>query len=85
MEMATRIQTLTHGLQLGHEFFLGPFFRVGATGQGRCSQHFAVVREGNVQIVDQNDIRILQEPVAAPVEGGKNGRMHITSVDTLKY
>lgn len=76
---------LTHGFELGHEFFFRPFLRVGAAGQSRGSQHFAVVGERDVQVVYQNDVRVLQEPVAAPVESGKNGRMHITSVDTLEY
>lgn len=69
---------------MGHKFLLCPFFRVGATRQSRGGQHFAVVGKRNVEIVHQDDIRILQEPVAAPVESRKNGRMHITAVDTLK-
>ena len=53
------VSILTHWLQLGDEFLLGPLLLLAPEGHGVGDQHLVVVGVGNVQIVDQDNIRIL--------------------------
>ena len=52
---------LTHGFQLGDQFFFGPFFLFAPKCHGAGDDQFVVVGIGNIQVVDQHDIRILSK------------------------
>lgn len=75
--------SLTHGTQLANEFVFGPLFAFGPQRDAGDDEQFGVVRVRHVQVVHQHNVRILQEPVAAPVECGQNGRVHVAAVDAL--
>ena len=53
------VSILTHWLQLGDEFLLGPLLLLAPEGHGVGDQHLVVVRVGDVEVVHQHNIRIL--------------------------
>ena len=53
------VSILTHWLQLGDEFLLGPLLLLAPQGDGVGDQHLVVVRVGDVEVVHQHNIRIL--------------------------
>ena len=51
---------LTHWLELRHQLLLGPLLLLPPKSHGVGDQHLVVVGVGNVQIVDQDNVRILK-------------------------
>lgn len=75
---------LTHWLQLGDELVLGPLLLVAPERQARGDDgQLVVVRVWHVQVVDEDDVGVLQEPVAATVECRKYRRVDVATVDAL--
>lgn len=84
LTFCARRSTLTHGLQLADQLLLGPLLLVTPQGQVRRDDgHFVVVRVGHVQVVHQHNVRVLEQPVAAPVERRQDRRVDVTAVDAL--
>lgn len=75
---------LTHGLELRDEFLLGPLLLLTPERDGAGNDQLVVVGIGNVEVMNQDDVRILQQPVAASMKGGKDGRVNIAAVDALQ-
>ena len=50
---------LTHWLQLGDEFFLGPLLLLAPEGDAAGDDELVVVGVGHVEVVHQHDVRIL--------------------------
>lgn len=71
-----------HGPELRGELVPGPLLLVGRQGEtrGQGCQLGVPVGVGHVQVVDQHDVRILQKPVAASVEGRQYRRVDVTAV-----
>lgn len=79
------VPKLTHWLQLTDQLLLGPLLLVAPQREvGRDHGHLVVVRVRHVQIVHQHNVRILEQPVAAPMKGGQDGRMDVAAVDALR-
>ncbi len=74
---------LTHGLELRDELLLCPLLLLSPQRDRGGDDQLVVVRVGHVEVVHQDDVRVLQQPVAAPVEGGEDGRVHVATVDAL--
>ena len=88
VEMRVRwivVVTEEHRPELRRQLISSPFFFVWrqckAGRQGR--QLRVAVRIRNIQIVDQNYVRILQQPVTTTMKGRQNCRVHVTAVNTL--
>ena len=56
----TKIPTLTHWLQLRGELLLGPLLLLAPERHGVGDQHLVVVRVGDVQVVNQHNVRVLE-------------------------
>ena len=54
------VSILTHWLQLGDEFLLGPLLLLAPEGDAAGDDQLVVVRVGHVQVVYQHDVGVLQ-------------------------
>lgn len=79
-----QICPLTHGFELRNELLLGPLLLLAPQGDRVGDDYLVVVGVGHVQVVDEHNVRVLQEPVAAPVERGQDGAVDVAPVDALK-
>ena len=55
-----KIPTLTHRLQLRGQLLLGPLLLLAPERHRVGHQHLVVVRVGNVQVVNQHNVRVLE-------------------------
>uniref|UniRef100_A0A182QTH9 Uncharacterized protein n=1 Tax=Anopheles farauti TaxID=69004 RepID=A0A182QTH9_9DIPT len=58
-------------------------FAVSERQVRRDDCHLVVVRVRDVQIVYEHNVRVLQEPVATPVERGQDGGVYVATVDAF--
>ena len=54
-----KIPTLTHWLELRGELLLGPLLLLAPERHGVSHQHLVVVRVGDIQVVNQHNVRVL--------------------------
>ena len=54
-----KISSLTHWLQLRGELLLGPLLLLSPQRHGVSDQHLVVVRVGDIQVVNQHNVRVL--------------------------
>ena len=58
-----KTELLTHGLQLGDQLLLRPLLLVAPQGDGVSDQHLIIVRVGDIQVVNQHNVRVLSDKV----------------------
>ena len=54
-----KIPTLTHWLELRGELLLGPLLLLAPERHGVSHQHLVVIRVGDIQVVNQHNVRVL--------------------------
>lgn len=81
------LDAMKHGLQLPQQLFPGPLqplAPVAADGTEDGAAALPTVLQGrDVQVVHKHDVRVLQQPVAAPMECGDDGRVNVAAIETL--
>lgn len=79
------LYAVKHGLQLVQQVVSAPPHTVMAVGH--CTQQrtaFPRILQGrHVQVVDQHDVGVLQQPVASSVECRHNGGMDVATIQAL--
>lgn len=78
---------MKHGLQLSQQLLSGPLqplSTVAADGTKDGAAALSTILQGwDVQVVDKDDVRVLEQPVAAPMECGDDGRVNVAAIETL--
>lgn len=78
---------MKHGLQLSQQLLPGPlqpFTTVAADGTKDGAAALSTILQGwDIQVVHEDDVRVLEQPVAAPMECGDDGRVNVAAIETL--
>lgn len=81
------LDAMKHGLQLSQQLLprpLQPLSTVAADGTKDGAAALSTVLQGwDVQVVHKDDVRVLEQPVAAPMECGDDGRVNVAAIETL--
>lgn len=81
------LDAMKHGLQLSQQLLPGPLqplSTVAADGTKDGAAALSTVLQGwDVQVVHKDDVRVLEQPVAAPMECGDDGRVNVAAIETL--
>lgn len=78
---------MKHGLQLSQQLLPGPLHplsTVAADGTKDGAAALSTILQGwDIQVVHEDDVRVLEQPVAAPMECGDDGRVNVAAIETL--
>lgn len=81
------LDAMKHGLQLSQQLFPGPLqplSTVAADGTKDGAAALSTILQGwDIQVVHKDDVRVLEQPVAAPMECGDDGRVNVAAIETL--
>lgn len=81
------LDAMKHGLQLSQQLLPGPLqplSTVAADGTKDGAAALSTILQGwDVQVVHKDDVRVLEQPVAAPMECGDDGRVNVAAIETL--
>lgn len=81
------LDAMKHGLQLPQELLPRPpqpLAPLAADGAEEGAAALPAVLQGrDVQVVHEDDVRVLEQPVAAPMECGDDGRVNVAAIETL--
>lgn len=81
------LDAMKHGLQLSQQLLPGPlkpFSSVAADGTKDGAAALSTILQGwDVQVVHKDDVGVLEQPVATPMECGDDGRVNVAAIETL--
>lgn len=81
------LDAMEHGLQLSQQLLPGPLqplSPVAADGTKDGAAALSTILQGwDVQVVHKDDVGVLEQPVAAPMECGDDGRVNVAAIETL--
>lgn len=84
---AAPFYAMKHGLQLSQQLLPGPLqplSPVTTDGTKDGATALSTILQGwDVQVVHKDDVRVLEQPVAAPMECGDDGRVNVAAIETL--